>query len=213
MTTRQYSLLDKALIDIELGLRTVFGRVSSGRPNPSAGIDEPALTQDEQKQSEGFVRVDHTGEVCAQALYRGQMMVSRSKQTYEMLENACEEEVDHLSWTHERLDELKGHRSYLNAYWYVHSFLIGVIAGLAGDRWSLGFVEETEKQVSQHLTDHIERLPEADQKSLKIAEQMREDEERHGKSASDAGGTTLPFTIKKLMALQSKVMTTLAYYF
>lgn len=212
MKTRQYTLLDRLLIEVNFSLTTILGQVSSRRPNPATDISEAILTQKEQKCSEGFMRVDHTGEVCAQALYRGQMLVSRSSQTYDMLEAACEEEVDHLAWTHERLNELKGHRSYFNTYWYLHSFLIGAIAGLAGDRWSLGFVEETEKQVSQHLKNHIERLPEADKKSLKIAEQMREDEERHGQNAQEAGASELPHFIRKLMALQSKVMTTLAYY-
>jgi len=213
MSARQYSPFDRFLIEFELGLRTVFGRVSSARPNPAGDYSEPTLSKEEQKHSTGFLRVDHTGEVCAQALYRGQMLVARSSKTYDMLQAACEEELDHLAWTHERLDELKGHRSYLNPYWYTHSFLIGVLAGLAGDRWSLGFVEETEKQVSRHLTDHLERLPQADLKSQKIAAQMREDEERHGHHANAAGGAHLPFMVKKLMALQSKVMTSLAYYF
>ncbi len=212
MKKRQYTLIDRLLIEIDLGLTTVLGRVSGGRPNPAADIPDTPLTQRERRHSEGFMRVDHTGEVCAQALYRGQMLGSRSEQTYQMLEEACEEEIDHLAWTQERLDELRGHRSYMNAYWYVHSFLIGVMASMTGDRWSLGFVEETEKQVSQHLMDHMERLPKADKKSLKIATQMREDEERHGKNAAIAGGSSLPYFIKKLMTLQSKVMTTLAYY-
>ena len=140
------------------------------------------------------------------------MLVSRSEKTCSVLAEACEEEKDHLAWTQQRLNELNGHRSYLNAYWYIHSFLTGVLAGLFGDRWSLGFVEETEKQVSRHLTHHINGLPAQDIRSRKIAEQMREDEERHGKNALEAGGAELPFLIKKLMTLQAKVMTTLAYY-
>jgi len=210
--TRQYTFIDRLLIELDVGLSTVFNRVQSHRPNPAAGLSENKLTKTESRRSEGFMRVDHTGEVCAQALYRGQLLTARSEQTHSMLEAACEEEVDHLAWTHERLDELNGRRSYMNAYWYAHSFLIGVIAGLVGDQWSLGFIEETERQVSLHLTDHLGRLPENDQKSLKIIEQMCEDEERHGKNASAAGGDRLPPLIQTLMQLQSKVMTTLAYY-
>lgn len=210
---RHYSLLDRLVIEFDQGLATVFGRVTSKRENPAEQNDESPLSSSEKRHSQGFMRVDHTGEVCAQALYRGQMLVSRSASTRDVLAEACEEEKDHLAWTHERLTELSGHRSYLNTYWYLHSFLIGIVAGLCGDRWSLGFVEETEQQVSRHLTHHMEALPAQDLRSQKIVKQMREDEERHGENALKAGGSKLPIFIKKLMTLQSKVMTTLAYYF
>ena len=197
--SRNYTLIDRLLLEFDQGLTTIFGQIVSKRANPSEKLINPKLSCQEKKHSEGFMRVDHTGEVCAQALYRGQMLVSRSETTRSVLAEACEEEKDHLAWTQQRLKELNGHRSYLNAYWYVHSFLIGMIAGLWGDRWSLGFVEETEKQVSHHLTHHIQELPAQDIRSRKIAEQMREDEERHGKNAAKAGSSELPFLIKKLM--------------
>ncbi|MCB1827586.1 MAG: 2-polyprenyl-3-methyl-6-methoxy-1,4-benzoquinone monooxygenase [Coxiellaceae bacterium] len=210
--SRQFSLIDRFILEFDQGLTAIAGQIVPNRKNPAADYADSDLSHQEKKHSEGFIRVDHTGEVCAQALYRGQMMVSRSEQTKAMLSEACDEEKDHLAWTHERLNELGGHRSYLNIYWYLHSFFIGVVAGLCGDRWSLGFVDETERQVSAHLTHHIENLPKADIRSRKIAAQMREDEERHGHNAMQAGGEALPFAIKKLMTLQSKVMTTLAYY-
>lgn len=210
--SRNYSFIDRFVLEIDQGLTSILGRVVSNRPNPAGDHPESELSRQEKKHSEGFMRVDHTGEVCAQALYRGQMLISRSESTQAMLAEACEEEKDHLAWTHERLNELGGHRSYINVYWYLHSFFIGVVAGLCGDRWSLGFVEETEKQVSRHLTHHIEELPKLDIRSQKIVEKMRDDEERHGENAAKAGGSELPSLIKKLMALQSKVMTTLAYY-
>jgi len=209
---RNYSFIDHLVMEFNQGLTAVFGKTVPKRYSPAENHIDSELSPPEKKHSQGFMRVDHTGEVCAQALYRGQMLVSRSESTRSVLAEACEEEKDHLAWTHERLNELNGHRSYLNTYWYVHSFFIGVVAGLCGDRWSLGFVEETEKQVSRHLALHIEDLPAQDIRSRKIAEQMREDEERHGENALKAGGSELPSLMKKLMALQSKVMTTLAYY-
>ncbi len=210
---RHYSVLDCFVMEIDQGLATVFGRVSAKRPNPADSAPDPLLSSQEKTHSGGFMRVDHTGEVCAQALYRGQMSVARSSDTYTLLAKACEEEKDHLAWTHQRLDELQTHRSYFNIYWYVHSFLIGMLAGLCGDRWSLGFVEETEKQVSRHLTHHIEHLPERDIRSRNIVAQMREDEELHGAEALKAGSSELHNWIKTFMAWQSKVMTMLAYYF
>lgn len=210
--SRTFSFIDRCILEFDQGLATIFGKISPKRENPASAYTDAELSSQEKSHSEGFMRVDHTGEVCAQALYRGQMLVSRSDKTRSVLHDACEEEKDHLAWTHERLNELDGHRSYLNVYWYVHSFFIGVVAGLLGDRWSLGFVEETERQVSKHLTHHIDDLPLNDVRSRKIAEQMRDDEERHGQNAVNAGGVELPHLVKKFMALHSKVMTTLTYY-
>jgi len=157
------------------------------------------------------MRVNHAGEICAQALYFGQMAMARSPEVYQTLEAAAEEETDHLAWTAQRLQELQSHRSYLNAFWYLQAYLIGLAAGLAGDRWSLGFIEETEQQVTHHLEGHLCRLPLADTKSRKIIAQMRIDEQRHGKTAAQAGARPLPKPIKLLMAAQAKVMTTLAF--
>ena len=209
---RQFSFLDRLILEIDEGISTLSGKVIAHRPYPAVAIQETTLSPSGKRHSQGFMRVDHTGEVCAQALYRSQMLLSRTEKTRHMLETACEEEKDHLAWTQQRLQELGTHLSYLNVFWYTHSFLTGLLAGLLGDRWSLGFVEETERQVSRHLAHHIQDLPEKDLKSRAIAKVMQDDEERHGQQASLAGGVALPAPIKKLMAVQAKVMTTLAYY-
>lgn len=213
ITTRHYHWLDKALIHLDGALNTVFATQHAERENPAKQISESTLTENERLSSVGMMRVNHTGEVCAQALYRGQLFVARDDKTKDMLDKACAEETDHLAWTHERLQELNGHRSYLNPFWYANSFAIGVVAGLAGDRWSLGFVEETEKQVTKHLEQHLDAISSNDLKSREIIEAMREDEIHHGETARNAGGTDLPVPIRFLMKLHSKVMTTLAYWF
>ncbi len=159
----------------------------------------------------GLMRINHTGEVCAQALYQGQAMTARLTHVRENMERAALEENDHLDWCNNRLQELGGHTSYLNPLWYLGSFTLGATAGLVGDKWSLGFVAETEKQVVKHLENHLQKIPENDQRSRAILEQMKIDEERHGTMALNAGGMELPEPVKKLMGLTSKVMTTLAY--
>lgn len=209
---RQYTLLDRLLIQAESLINVLFAHQSQSRANPADEVAEVELTSAEARLSQGFMRVNHTGEVCAQALYQGQLVLARNKQTAAMLEQAALEETDHLAWTHQRLQELETHRSYLNFYWYINSFLIGMVAARCGDAVSLGFVEETEKQVSAHLADHLERLPVQDLKSRAIVEQMRVDEEHHGAQASEAGAKALPGWVKGLMGMQAKVMTTLAYY-
>ena len=158
------------------------------------------------------MRVNHTGEVCAQALYRGHMIAVRSNSVHNLLQKAVIEETDHLAWCHERLRELGGHRSYLNMLWYWNAFFIGVLAGIAGDSWSLGFVTETEKQVEAHLAKHLNQLPKNDVKSHRIVEKMKADEMQHGQSAAAAGAKELPYLIKKCMALHAKIMTTVAYW-
>lgn len=193
-------------------MTSILAQLSSHRPNPAEAVPDANLSDDDRQHSAGLMRVNHTGEVCAQALYRGQMVVARQPATRDMLAHACEEEIDHLAWTHDRLIELDSHRSYLNVFWYSHAFLIGLLAGLAGDRISLGFIEETEHQVGEHLTGHLGRLPAEDQKSRAIVAQMREDEARHGASAAQAGAAPLPDLVKGVMRLQAKVMTTLVYW-
>lgn len=212
MSERRYTLLDQALIQINHALTTVHSHLSSHRPNPSAHTKNASLTPTEKKHSAGLMRVNHAGEVCAQALYRGQWSVARESKTREMLANACEEETDHLAWTHERLKELNSHRSVLSPFWYANAFFLGVIAGLAGDRWSLGFIEETEIQVTKHLEGHLNKLSENDQKSRQIVAQMRDDEAEHSQAAANAGANELPLPVKKLMTLHAKVMTLVAYY-
>jgi ubiquinone biosynthesis monooxygenase Coq7 len=165
----------------------------------------------ERKHAAGLMRVNHVGEVCAQALYQSQKLLARDSQIQEMLEHSAQEEMDHLAWCETRLKELDSHTSYLNPLWYAGSFAIGLVAGLAGDKWSLGFVAETEKQVESHLESHLQKLPETDHRSRAIVEQMRVDEIAHGQAALNAGGESLPEPIQKMMQALSKLMTTTAY--
>ena len=165
----------------------------------------------QRKHAAGLMRVNHVGEVCAQALYQSQKMLARDPEIQAMLEHSGQEEMDHLAWCETRLQELGSHPSYLNPFWYAGSFVIGMIAGLAGDRWSLGFVAETEKQVENHLESHLEKLPQEDLRSRAIVDQMRIDEIEHGQAALHAGGVALPEPIQKVMRGMSKVMTTAAY--
>lgn len=208
---RHFSWIDHVLASANDALSTVFTVAATTRENPARETADVVLTDAEKKKSVGYMRVNHTGEVCAQALYRGQALTSRSPHTRAMLEQSCEEETDHLAWTKNRLDELRGKTSYLNIFFYSHSFFIGVIAGLLGDRWSLGFVSETEIQVAKHLQQHLEKLPAADLKSRAIVTTMRDEEMEHEKKAADAGAAKLPYVIKKCMQWQARVMTTLTY--
>lgn len=209
---RHFSVIDNILTQVNHALTTVFVTVPNGRANPANTQSEVELSGKERRVSEGCMRINHTGEVCAQALYRGQLITSQSEKTREMLMHSCDEETDHLAWTQERLKELNGRTSYLNPFWYLNSFFIGVVAGMAGDRLSLGFVEETEMQVDRHLQSHMKKLPENDLKSRAIIDQMRADELGHAKAAAQAGAYPLPFPIKKLMQLQAKIMTTVVYW-
>lgn len=209
---RQYTLVDKMIGQLDNFLSTTFSDLNSSRENPAKNLSEPALTKTEKKHSEALMRINHVGEICAQALYQGQALVTKSPRIRENLHNASIEEVDHLAWTHERLKELNGHRSYLNIFWYWNALVIGVLAGMVGDKWSLGFVEETEKQVSAHLRDHLGKLPIADTKSRAIVEQMKIDEEAHATMAKKLGAEELPELIKTLMKMHAKIMTTLAYW-
>lgn len=208
---RHFSFTDKILTQINNAMDTVFTVASNARANPAARISDTELNNNEKKNSIGCMRVNHTGEVCAQALYRGQLLSSRSKKTRIMLEKSCAEETDHLAWTKERLDELHGKTSYLNCIWYFNSFLIGAIAGLVGDQWSLGFVDETETQVAAHLKHHLNKLSDKDERSRAIVAKMCDEEMQHGKAAVNAGANELPVFVKKLMQAHAKVMTMLAY--
>jgi len=209
---RHFSVIDKILISANDALTTIFTMTSDARKNPAEKISETELSNEEKKNSIGCMRVNHTGEVCAQALYRGQLSTCHFEKTRAMLEKSCDEETDHLAWTKERLNELHGKTSYLNLFFYMNSFFLGVIAGFAGDRWSLGFVSETEIQVAQHLENHLEKLSTNDLKSRAIVMQMRDEEMQHEKAAVDAGADHLPFLIKKLMQIHAKVMTSIAYW-
>jgi ubiquinone biosynthesis monooxygenase Coq7 len=206
------SPIDRLIIEFDTALRSVVGGANAGRPTPnSQSTTTHALAAAERKHAAGLMRVNHVGEVCAQALYQSQKLVARDPQIREMLEHSAQEEMDHLAWCETRLKELDSHTSYLNPFWYAGSFAIGLLAGLAGDKWSLGFVAETEKQVEAHLENHLEKLPIEDQRSRAIVDQMRIDEIEHGQAALHAGGVTLPEPIQKIMQTVSKVMTTTAY--
>ncbi|MDO8953917.1 MAG: 2-polyprenyl-3-methyl-6-methoxy-1,4-benzoquinone monooxygenase [Gammaproteobacteria bacterium] len=206
---RHTSPLDNLLSEVGHTLNTLFARASTQTLH---SVDDAALSDSERKLSEGLMRVNHTGEICAQALYRGQAFFAKTPEIKSHLLQAADEETAHLNWCQSRLTQLDTHTSYLNPFWYTASFSLGVIAGAAGDAWSLGFVAETENQVSEHLKDHLQRLPEQDQTSRKIVKAMLDDETRHAEQAMSRGGRELPKPIKMLMSFQSKVMTSSAYY-
>ena len=210
---RHYSLLDKGLLQIDRATRAVFGdNTPHTRAYPAQNITEPPLEKNERKQAEGIMRINHAGEVCAQALYHGQALTSKNRTTREQLEEAAREEGDHLAWCERRLQELQGHTSRLNPFWYAGSFFIGAATGLLGDQWSLGFVAETETQVIEHLERQCLRLPANDQRSPAILKQMAEDEAHHRATAMAKGATPLPRPIKKIMAFCSKIMVNVAFY-
>jgi ubiquinone biosynthesis monooxygenase Coq7 len=204
--------IDRFIIEFDTALRSVVGGANAQRPTPgSESGANIALDSEQRKHAAGLMRVNHVGEVCAQALYQSQKLVARNSEIKEMLDRSGQEELDHLAWCETRLKELGSHTSYLNPFWYAGSFAIGLAAGLAGDKWSLGFVAETEKQVENHLESHLKKLPEEDDRSRAIVDQMRLDEIEHGQAAVHAGGVTLPEPIQKIMQAMSKVMTTDAY--
>ena len=209
------SLLDRAIIDFDRALRVMGGIATASRPNPALQIVEATdapLDDKARRHSAGLMRVNHVGEVCAQALYDAQGRFAQGKEIKQQFADAGREEEDHLAWTAERLRELGSHVSFLNPVWYVGSYALGTIAARLGDARSLGFVAETEHQVEQHLTSHLTELPEQDGKSRAIVLQMREDEIAHGATAKALGGTEMPMPVQKAMQAMSKVMTTVAYY-
>ncbi len=211
---RRYSLFDNLIDQADNALRTMAaGHNGTQRPNPTEDTSIPQLDARERRHVAGLMRVNHTGEVCAQALYKGQAMTARLPRIKRQMEISAQEEEDHLNWCQQRLQELDSHPSILNPVWYAMSFGIGAAAGKIGDRWSLGFVEETEIQVCAHLQQHVEKLPVHDERSKKILHQMHEDEARHAEKAHAAGAINLPRPVKKLMSVVSKVMTTTAYRF
>ncbi len=209
---RHYHWVDQLIFTVDSAVHTIFASQVNSRPNPSAHFSDTTLSPDEHRRSQGFMRINHSGEVCAQALYRGQLVFAKNESNIALLQQAAIEETDHLAWTHQRLIELKTHRSYLNLFWYINSFCIGALASYCGDAFSLGFVEETERQVAAHLSDHLERLAKNDIRSEKIILQMRADEEHHRDTASASGAAPLPSCIKYFMQLHAKILTTLAYY-
>jgi len=210
---RDLSSLDRLLITVDLGVRTVFGPPEvTERPDPAAPLPEAALSDREKRLAGALMRVNHAGEVAAQGLYQGQALTAKLPEVRDKMERAALEENDHLDWCARRIRELDTHTSYLSPLWYLGSVAIGAAAGIAGDKWSLGFVAETEHQVIRHLDEHLGQLPVADEKSRAVLEQMRDDEGHHATVALEAGGAELPLPVKKLMQLTSKVMTRTALW-
>ena len=207
MNTRQLSYLDRLIDSLENGLRTLTAKPVATRVSPACELDEQTLNDAEKKLSASLMRVNHTGEVCAQALYQGQALTAKLPEVRKEMEDAASEEVDHLAWCADRLSDLDSHTSYLNPAFYALSFGIGATAGLISDRISLGFVAATEDQVCSHLRDHQQRLPNTDLKSRAVVEQMLVDEAKHGHAALEAGGLAFPEPIKKMMTLVAKAMT------
>ena len=209
---RRYTAIDRLIISMDNALRIAGGQdVTAQRPNPSAGEAEVVMDEASRQHAAGLMRVNHAGEVCAQALYAGQGATARKSEVQTGMQLAASEEIDHLSWCKERLDELEARPSLLDPFWYVGSFAIGAVAGLSGDGWSLGFLQETENQVESHLADHLERLPPEDVRSRKILEQMKTDEAKHAQMAAEAGAFELPIPIKRLMQLTADTMKAVAY--
>ena len=212
MRKRRLSLVDRFISEADSVMRTITNRGhSAGRPSPAQGHSESELSERERKHVAGLMRVNHTGEVCAQALYQGQALTARLPRVRDEMQQAADEEIDHLVWCEERLRELDSHTSVLNPLWYGTSFALGAIAGAIGDDVSLGFVAATEERVCNHLKDHLKQLPEEDRKSRLILQQMLEDEERHGSSALEAGGKDFPDSVKDAMTSVSQVMTGSSY--
>ena len=212
-TTRALSPFDRLLADAQNALETIAGSPLAARPNPGADQADVVLDDAERRHAAGLMRINHVGEVCAQALYSGQAAVARDPATRADLLAAAAEETDHLAWCADRLRELDSRPSLLNPLWYAGSFAIGALAGLRGDGWNLGFVVETERQVEAHLGEHLESLPEADQRSRAIIRVMKDDEARHADHAEQAGAKPLPPPIPTLMAAASNLMKAIAYRF
>lgn len=209
----EMGFFDKLCLGLDQALKTLTNQTSTtGRSYPAKTVAEVGLSQQEQKHAAALMRINHVGEICAQALYHGQALVSHSSETKEHMQQAALEEGDHLAWCKQRLDELHDRTSYLNPIWYAGSFCIGMIAGWVGDDWSLGFVAETEKQVIAHLEKHLNLLPAADERSKAILAMMEKDEAQHRDQALQSGARQLPVLVQKLMGLSSKVMVKTAYW-
>jgi len=210
---RELNFLDRLIVNFDQGLRTVFGQPQiTERSNPAETIPETDLSEHEKQLSARLMRINHTGEVCAQALYQGQALTAKTAAVHQSMQRAAQEENDHLEWCETRLKEFNDHKSLLNPFWYVGSFAMGAIAGIAGDKWSLGFVAETERQVVKHIDAHLKTLPINDKKSRAILEQMKIDEKHHATEAVKAGGAPLPETVKFAMKQTSKIMTSTVYW-
>ncbi|WP_374338326.1 2-polyprenyl-3-methyl-6-methoxy-1,4-benzoquinone monooxygenase [Leeia sp.] len=204
--------LDQLIVEFDKGVRTLLAPAHSRRPHPDQDIPDCELSDAERKHAARLMRINHCGEVCAQALYQGQALTARDPANQHAFTEAAFEEIEHLAWTERRIHELGGRTSLLNPLWYTGSLAIGITAGLLGDKWNLGFLSETEQQVARHLEEHLQKLPEQDQKSQAILAQMKTDELHHAEQADEHGAAPLPAPVKALMKLSSKVMTRSSYW-
>jgi ubiquinone biosynthesis monooxygenase Coq7 len=210
---RHYNFFDRLCLGFDQAVRALNDTAkTTGVVYPAKNTPDTPLNEDQRQQSAALMRINHAGEVCAQALYHGQGVVSRSAEVQAKMHLAATEEGDHLAWCRQRLDELGSHTSYLNPLWYAGSFCIGMLAGMVGDKWSLGFVAETECQVIKHLQGHMHTLPAQDQRSYAVLQKMEADEAKHRDEAMMLGAKTLPVIIRKIMALTSKVMVKTSYW-
>ncbi len=205
-------MLDRLIIEFDRGLRTIAANAHSLRQHPDHALPEAELSTPEKRKTAALMRINHCGEVCAQALYNGQALSSRNPETVAALRQAAQEETEHLAWCEQRITELGGRKSLLNPVWYAGSFALGAVAGAVGDKWNLGFLAETEQQVGQHLQSHLSQLAEQDKKTQAIIEQMQIDEAQHAASARQLGAADLPKPIKATMRLMSKAMTQTTYF-
>jgi len=213
MNERRLSPLDRFICGLDDAVRAAASPTRASRPSPAADIADTDLSPPDKSHAAGLMRVNHAGEVAAQGLYQGHAAVARDTAIEAQLVAAAEEERDHLGWCEERLEQLGSAPSRLRPVWFAGAWLIGAASGVLGDKWSLGFIEETEKQVAEHLTGHLERLPEDDAKSRAIVTRMRMEEEQHGANAQAAGAAPLPEPVHRLMRLTARIMTGTAYRF
>jgi ubiquinone biosynthesis monooxygenase Coq7 len=210
--SRSYTAIDRLIISFDGALRMATGQAyAATRENPAGSTPEVMMDEENRQHAAGLMRINHAGEVCAQALYAGQAATARNPEVQAEMQQAASEEIDHLSWCKDRLDELESKPSKLDPFWYAGSFAIGAVAGLAGDGWSLGFLKETENQVEAHLEGHIEKLPPEDARSRAILDQMKIDEAKHAKMAEDSGAYDLPRPVRRLMKLTASAMKAVAY--
>ena len=205
-------LIDQFIATFDTGLRTVFAGAHASRVRPDNATNEPVLSETQKRQAAALMRINHVGEVCAQGLYSGQALTSRNPHIVVALKHAAAEETDHLAWCENRIDELGGRKSLLNPVWYAGSFALGAVAGAVGEKWNLGFLAETEQQVSAHLASHLDKLSVEDIKTRQIVAKMQADETAHALEAKQLGAAELPQAVKSGMKLASKIMTTTAYY-
>lgn len=203
---------DDLIIAFDRGLRTLFANAPTVRSLPAGNLPEADMSETEKRHAAALMRINHTGEICAQALYQGQALTARNPEVKRALEEAAWEETEHLNWCETRIAELGSHKSFLNPVWYAGSLTMGMVAGALGDKWNLGFLAETEKQVEAHLDGHLSDLPQQDTRSRAIVEQMKQDEIKHANTALEHGGAPLPTPVKLAMKMTSKVMTRTVYW-